>query len=80
MSDINLRAFSPEAYAGLERWCFDKDLEGMFNAWISLENAAGLFFRLREVPDSEIYFPKGKWATLQKLEELCAEAAKKAVS
>lgn len=77
MSDINLRALSPEAYAGLEQWCLDRDLEGMFNAWIPLENAAGIFFRLREAADDEKYFPKGKWATLQRLEELITEAAKK---
>ncbi|MEE8240116.1 MAG: hypothetical protein V3R16_02510 [Nitrospirales bacterium] len=42
--------------------------------------AAWLFFRLREILDSQERFPKGKWASIQALEDLIKEQAVKAVT
>lgn len=77
MTDVYLKSFSKEAYRGLEILCMDKDWDGMFGPWVSLEIAAGFLFRFREVEDKGEYFPKGKSATLQALEQLITEAAKK---
>ncbi len=47
---------------------------GFFNSLPS--EWAGFFFLLREVPDTPEFFPSGKWATIQALEEKLTEWAK----
>ena len=44
------------------------------NPWIEPEQAALLFCRLRNTPDSQDTFPTGKWATIQRIEGLLEEA------
>lgn len=39
-----------------------------------------LWFILRAVPDDEEFFPSGKWATIQRLEELLDEMAKTTIA
>jgi hypothetical protein len=46
--------------------CLNNDNE----AW------AWWWFRLREMEDREEWFPKGKWATLQRIEKILSEEAK----
>jgi len=65
--------FLAPARRGLERFCEDNDCEGLLDG--GLEVSAWLFFRLREAEDRAEWFPSGKWATLQRLEQLLSEAA-----
>ena len=51
---------------------------GIDSSFMLGENAAWLFFRLRETPDCSELFPKGKWASIQMLEGLVSEQARKA--
>jgi hypothetical protein len=78
---IALREFSYEARRGLENISqsydlYFPDLENQYgpNTW------AGLFFILREVPDTPDFFPKGKWATIQYLEGMLIQWAKDQLS
>lgn len=50
---------------------------GTVNA--NLEAMAWLWFVLRETPDTEGRFPRGKWATVQAVERQLIEAAKHTV-
>lgn len=52
---------------------------GLDNTYLSQVDAAWLFFRLRETPDTSEVFPHGKWASIQHLEELIREQAGKAL-
>jgi hypothetical protein len=45
-------------------------------SWIDLPTCAAIFFLLKYSPDDPELFPKGKWATLQRLEELIEKAIK----
>jgi hypothetical protein len=47
--------------------------------FLSPERAAYLVFKLREVPDSEDVFPRGKWATIQDIESKVTACAKATV-
>ena len=43
---------------------------GDLYGWITAEDAAMLFLRLREVEDRPEWFPKGKSATVQRIEQM----------
>jgi len=43
-------------------------------SWIDLPTFAAIFFLLKHSPDSAELFPKGKWATLQRMEQLVEKA------
>jgi len=45
-------------------------------SWIDFPTCCAIWFLLRKSADSEELFPKGKWATLQRLEQLIDEAVK----
>ena len=49
---------------------------GIDKGYMQEGEAAWLFFRLRETPDSDELFPRGKWASIQHLEVLICEQAK----
>ncbi len=70
---ISLKEFLLETRHGLKNWAetFDVDLEQVY----SLEQWAWLLQVMKQTPDFEDYFPKGKWATVQRLEDLLEEAA-----
>ncbi len=57
-------ALSPEAMQG-----FSLALSIEINEDTKIEQMAWAFFLLRTVPDKPEYFPKGKWASIQVLEE-----------
>lgn len=42
--------------------------------WIGFEDACAVWFRLKYAADDPALFPRGKWATLQALEELIQRA------
>ena len=70
--------FSVEARAGLRRWaCEALDDELAFDGIASLpEHWAWMWFLLREAEDRPEWFPKGKFATLQFLEQRLVEEAR----
>jgi hypothetical protein len=45
-------------------------------SWIDLPTCAAIYFLLKYSPDDPELFPKGKWATLQRMEELIHKAIK----
>ena len=77
MSDsINLRQLSPDTYAALERLSADMDWPD-WQGYMEPEWVAWLTYRLEFVEDNEKTFPLGKWATIQRLQELVREQARK---
>ena len=42
--------------------------------WLDFDQACAFWFRLKYAPDTPELFPKGKWATLQRMEELIEAA------
>jgi hypothetical protein len=50
------------------------DLDDGDRTWITIEQAAVMFFYLRKIDDWPEVFPKGKWASIQLLETLIDEA------
>jgi hypothetical protein len=54
----------------------DDDGWDMPKSWIDFDLCCGIYFRLKYAKDDLALFPKGKWATLQRLEELIEQATK----
>ncbi len=52
------------------------DPVGELRLWMTIEQAAFLWFQLRTVEDSQEAFPRGKSASLQALEELIDQGVK----
>ena len=77
MSDsINLRRLSPGIYAALEYISAEygwPDIHG----YAEPEAVAWLAFRLEFVDDNASNFPCGKWATIQRLQDLVREQARR---
>lgn len=59
-----------EVLHALEKLCEDEEWASIHGRWIELEQATVLFFRLKKVPDDPLIFPRGKWATIQRIEYL----------
>ncbi len=72
---INMRVLLPTAYLALKQLCEDRDWIDI-HGYMEEEQAAWLTFLLQHVPDNEVAFPAGKWATIQRIQELCDEAAR----
>ncbi len=54
----------------------DEDGWDLPRSWVDFDTCCGIYFRLRYAKDDPVLFPKGKWATLQRLEELIEQATK----
>ena len=80
MSDlVHFGAISQETRTAWEALCHHKgwlDICDDFPLWITTEQAALLWFRLRTAEDKPEDFPKGKWASLQLFETLIDESVK----
>jgi len=73
---MKLDTFSVPAQDGLRRWAKDALLDEMALEGIAIEQWAWATFLLRATFDDPAWFPHGKWATIQFLEnEPMAEAA-----
>jgi hypothetical protein len=72
---IHIGKLSAPAFGGIARWCEAHGWSPLMT-WESPERVAWLTYLLRHVPDSEDVFPSGKWATIQRLQELVDEYAK----
>ena len=62
-----MKALSPESYSAIEDICYDYDL-GDLRAYMSPEWVSWLAWILRCIPDNDKYFPRGKWATIQRIQ------------
>jgi hypothetical protein len=58
-----------EAMQQFLREVYDDDCYVM-QSWQEFDALAGLWYRLKAAEDTPTRFPKGKWATLQRLQEL----------
>ena len=75
MSDINLRTgLKPSTFHALETLCADRDWPDFHN-YMPEEQLALLCFRLKYVEDTDEHFPCGKWATIQRLQQLVEDWA-----
>jgi len=72
---FHFAGLSQEAQDGIKA-CYEahgwEDLYG----WITADDAAMMFFRLREVEDRPEWFPKGKSATIQRIEQMLIDAVR----
>lgn len=74
---MRIELLSTQAQEGLRRFCAAvHDDELMLDAIASLpEQWAWIWFQLREAEDRLEWFPKGKWATIQVIEETLRKEA-----
>lgn len=75
---ISLSDFLPKAQDGIVAFCADNDCAAIVidaRPLVPIEQWALLYFKLRKAKDRAEWFPSGKWATLQRLEQLLEEAA-----
>lgn len=71
---IHMRSLSPDAYNGLEGLVSDRQWAEIYD-WMEPEPVAWLVWRLRFVEDTELWFPRGKWATIQRIEAMLNDYA-----
>lgn len=72
---VDLTVLSPEAsYALLETYAYQRDFDPWLHKFIEPQWFAWLIALLKAEPDNEEFFPKGKWATIQRLEQLLENA------
>ena len=53
-----------------ESWAFDNGYDEWLRSWIQPQWMAWLIYLLKELPDDSEFFLHGKWATIQRMEEL----------
>ena len=70
-----MRSLSPETYSALENLS-DERQWAEIHEWMEPEWVAWLAVRLEWVDDSIDIFPRGKWATIQQLQDLVRKAAR----
>jgi hypothetical protein len=63
------------SFRAFERWGEEHGYEEWLRSWIQPQWAAWLVFLLQAEPDTPELFPHGKWATIQRLQELVLLAA-----
>jgi tagatose-1,6-bisphosphate aldolase non-catalytic subunit AgaZ/GatZ len=73
---INMRQLSSPAFVALEQLSAERGWPEI-TAWMEPETVAWLVCRLEFVHDTEVYFPGGKWATIQHIQTLVREAARR---
>jgi hypothetical protein len=72
---VYINGLSSEAREAIDEALFDSGWD-VGKSWIDLPTCAAIFFLLKYAKDDPALFPKGKWATLQRLEELIEQAVK----
>lgn len=83
MTDLEGKApdFSFTDLSCESRWGIEQLTDGIKlfdgNSYTSPEQAAWLWFLLRASEDKPEWFPKGKWAVIQRLEEIILAEAKR---
>lgn len=72
---INMRGLlSADTFRALEQLYSERNWADLY-PWAEPEQVAWLTFRLQFVPDDAETFPRGKWATIQHLQDMVSDAA-----
>lgn len=72
---IHFDALSGDTRLALREWLRSIDRDDLADrAWWDFNEFCGMWFRLRAQEDDPELFPRGKFATLQRMEGLIAEA------
>lgn len=64
------------SWPDIEEWAFLQGYDEWLRKWIQPQWLAWLITLLRELDDEADVFTHGKWATIQRMEAILAEAAK----
>ena len=72
---IRLSDFLPKTQQGFMAFCIATDCPELLASGLPEYWALLYYFKLRKAKDCAEWFPSGKWATLQRLEQLIEEAA-----
>ena len=72
---IHMKSLSPLTYRALEGLSEQRGWPDM-QVYMEPQDVAWLTFRLKYVEDSEEDFPHGKWATIQRLQQMVEDAAR----
>lgn len=75
---IHMKSLSPETYSAMEQLC-EKRFWAPIYEYMEPEHVAWLAVKLAHVSDDPATFPKGKWATIQRIQDLVDDAAKREV-
>lgn len=76
MSSEGLSNLSYVARSAIKEFCTVRGLSELYESSVyDPKNCAWLLFLLRAAPDHTEWFPHGKWATLQRLEQIIDSAA-----
>lgn len=68
-----INELSPETRRAISDALFESGFD-VGTSWIDFDLCCGIWFRLKHAQDSPKLFPKGKWATICRLEELIEQA------
>lgn len=75
MDSIHIGALLPAARKAIDEFLRTVDRDARVErVWWDFDELCGLWFLLKYAADTPERFPHGKWATLQRIEELIAEA------
>jgi hypothetical protein len=72
---VNINELSTEARTAITDALFDDGWD-VGKSWIDFDMCCGIWFRLKYAKDDPDLFPKGKWATLQRFEQLIEQAVR----
>ena len=75
---IHMKQLSSETYRALEFLSCKRNWPDI-QAYMEPELIAWLAFKLEREDDDEVYFPKGKWATIQRLQDMLRTEAREPV-
>lgn len=70
---VHINALSSETRKAITDALFESGFD-VGESWIDFDTCCGIWFRLTYAEDSPELFPKGKWATLQRFQQLIEQA------
>lgn len=73
---VHFHELSRAAREGIRLFLADNNSDRVDLHWWEFSQFCGVWFHLKYAADTPEVFPKGKWATLQHMEELIATAMK----
>jgi hypothetical protein len=76
---IEMRRLRPDTYAALSKLCVERDWVEL-QPFMQAEVVSWLGYLLEQVADDEDVFPAGKWATIQRLQDMLRETAAREVA
>ena len=75
VDSVAIHKLSPDTQHAITEALFDSGFD-VGKSWIDFDLFCGIVQRLKVTPDCVELFPKGKWATIQHMEQLIADAIK----